>query len=825
MPSVFTRKSKTKPVAQLQTCQTTGYSAPLNSPLEGDQLKCPLKPSLTYSSTLNRIAVRASSASPRPHSYGRRLTGVTVTFESTLPTQVWQASPSPSPPSISPTAFLRDNRMIVSVSDDWSIRESCLENHKPSSLLPKQSKCRSASFPNWLSHEADTDDSSDGTSPSGLTHQSMSSTCSSSDESIIVGVRQVRHKNSSSTATATTDSSSSLDMRLVRAAGDSSATSTTKIRRRLHASRTFGTEKRGHKKNEEKKRRPVLLSAGDGSGSSSSSSSEDDDLEALGWDEKTISAAMISRSAKGRKHVLSGLPVLNTNSNGKSNNKKLPVVQKPQKTNGNHESTSSVNFTVQSVTQLSHPQSCLLVRRHNKPGVTGPINYTSPTVLRSGIAERSFRTVYADSKRTFNTELLAVITNDYKPLSEWEQEYKVLPVRKGEHVCVLSQPMQSRPTNGTSNNHHKLDHSRDNNESNTWLYVRRWCVDHLVATGPPGFVPRHHCRLLPSKEILGLWQQSQLFRSNNGSHFTTPTDMKSKVMPVAPTASELSDLAHLRLDEQSKLMVRYPFVRPSVELDTFHPAAPKLMVTHPQVPPPPAGFGSGCSFGGSETEDRDSGRGPSSGSEWSSGKGGSLNVTLDRSTAVDKTRTEAGLQIRSDVQSGNSSDRCRNANSAEESQLGWYTNDGSVFSSGHSSNREEDVYSQETVAQTSSTSGEPPHLQVSSLSQQTLPKQSTNTPPSSVITLTTCTGHAPVLELRTGGTPTLHAKVTNNTGTDSLVTSTTTCTTVVDSKAESSDTDVVTSRDSMSSVNPALWEPYKTVIHVNENSMEKFTLV
>ncbi|CAH8443313.1 unnamed protein product [Schistosoma mattheei] len=244
----------------------------------------------------------------------------------------------------------------------------------------------------------------------------------------------------------------------------------------------------------------------------------------------------------------------------------------------------------------------------------------------------------------------------------------------------------------------------------------------------------------------------------------------------------------------------------------------------PATPTP--GFGSGGSIG-SETEDKDSGRGPSSGSEWGSGRGGSSNITLDRSI-VEHTSSEVGL----DYQGSQSNRRSRNVKSAEESQLGWYAPTGLEWSDRNFHPGEESL-SRDSAFQSPNTDNLAPSLHVTEVSQSAANKSSSmqKAYPPSAITLTTITGNTPVLEMRHNGTPTLCARgLPSASTTDSLATSTTTCTTVVDIR-EGQDEHTNNPRAGPSTKyrvptpDPSCWEPYKTVIHVNETSLEKFTLV
>ncbi|KAA3680136.1 uncharacterized protein DEA37_0015160 [Paragonimus westermani] len=828
---------------------------------ESEQHKRVLRSSLLNGFSSDKTKRRSCSASPQPNLNGRRVPGASVTFQSTLPTEVWLASPSPSPPLPDHKKQSPNSRMACSISDDWVVRETCsVEDTKQTRTKIKKVIRRSTKtdFKSWLS-DMELDDTSDETNPSGVSQHSLSS-CSSTDESLPGLGRRIKRQTSSSNTTVTTDSSSSLDLQLVRKGNETQSGVCTKSRAYSNGQKSL----RVRKCNSEKKRRatlPITQSINRSSSSSSSSTSSDDELSALGWDEKTI-AALTSRG-KNRKHCKLRLSDTLADMVVKTESKSTPCpnhtkdvvaervvnsLQLVQQTSFDNKNQPSPEPA------LSHPHSCVLARRTNRSGgelvdYTGPLR-RQPRTYQNNIVDTGFA-------QGLHTDLLAVITTNYKPTPQWEQEYKVLIVREGEYVCVLSQPMPSRRNVGPANckqphnvhnKHTKNDivAKQSTNETNTWLYVRRWCVDHLVATGPPGFVPHHYCRLLTSTEIVALWQRSQSVRASR-CHNLIPTTMTSHncqvhspVVPCSKRSKVPDDVAlkvkHMDIrevsftqkslnklfcDSNSPTPSLHPLVHSGTTLYEFQPMHLGLSITdHSTLPPPPPGFGSGGSFG-SEIEDRDSGRGPSSGSEWGSGRGGSSTVTLDRST-IDKTFSDIGLQRKL----AQTDERLRNTKSAEESQLRWYANEGSLFSSELSSARVDELCSRDSALQSPSTTLNDPTRQVQAKAGE---YQTHSEHDSTTITLTTRTGCTPVLEMRPGATPILYARsfensTTTTNGNESLVTSTTTtCTTIIDSKVDHESR--IRHQDQVSNTDPGQWEPYKTVIHVNENTLEKFTLV
>ncbi|KAF7259754.1 hypothetical protein EG68_03016 [Paragonimus skrjabini miyazakii] len=868
MLAAFGRKQRTKPgnkphylTTQMPLVQPEISNICSDDQIAGEieQHKLVLRSSLLNGFSSDKTKRRSCSASPQPNLNGRRVPGASVTFQSTLPTEVWLASPSPSPPLSDHKKHSPNSRMAYSVSDDWVVRETCsLKDTKQTRTRGKKIARRSTKidFKSWLS-DMELDDSSDETNPSGVSQHSLSS-CSSTDESLPGLSRRTERQISSSNTTVTTDSSSSLDLQLVRKGNETQSGVCTK-------SRAYSNSQKGQrvrKCNSEKKRRATLpTTQSKDRSSSSSSTSSDDELSALGWDEKAIAA--LANRGKNRKQCMLRLPDTLPDMAVKTESKSAPCpnhtkdviaervvssLQMVQRSPFNNKNQPSPERA------LSHPHSCVLARRTNRSG-RELVDYT-------GLSRRQLRTYQnniVDIRLTqgLHTELLAVITTNYKPTPQWEQEYQVLIVREGEYVCVLSQPMPSRRTVGPANckqlhdvhnKHTKSDimPKQNTNETNTWLYVRRWCVDHLVATGPPGFVPHHYCRLLTSTEILALWQRSQSVRASRCQNLIPTTitsascQVHSAVVPCPKLSKVPNDVAlkvkHMDIrevsfaqkglpkpfcDSNSPTPSLHPLVHSGTTLYEFQPMHLGLPITdHSTLPPPPPGFGSGGSFG-SEIEDRDSGRGPSSGSEWGSGRGGSSTVTLDRST-MDKTFSDIGLERKL----AQTDDRLRNTKSAEESQLRWYANDGSLFSSELSSNRVDELCSRDSALQSPSTT-------LNDLTRQVQTKageyQTHSEHGSTTVTLTTRTGCTPVLEMRPGATPILYARsfgnsVATTNGNESLVTSTTTtCTTVIDSKVNHESQ--IRHQDQVPTADPGQWEPYKTVIHVNENTLEKFTLV
>ncbi|VEL16902.1 unnamed protein product, partial [Protopolystoma xenopodis] len=138
----------------------------------------------------------------------------------------------------------------------------------------------------------------------------------------------------------------------------------------------------------------------------------------------------------------------------------------------------------------------------------------------------------AGAKVPGSSAVIALVTRDFVPSLDWRERYHVLGVRRGDHVCVLSQPQPAspapcsrRPASGGEDTRLGLEGEStclgtmqtgcEKMIGQSWLFVRRWCLDHLVATGPAGFVPSQICRIMPQAEVSLLLQRGVGFRSVN----------------------------------------------------------------------------------------------------------------------------------------------------------------------------------------------------------------------------------------------------------------------------------------------------------------------
>ncbi|KAK4472781.1 hypothetical protein MN116_004001 [Schistosoma mekongi] len=796
------------------------------------------------SSSITTVAAAAVSQSSSSDVFIRRGLGVSVTFESTLPTQIWQASPSPSPPLSEHITYDTNNQITKNPT-------LCLLNSKNSESSNVNIRMNHKSRHGSLNDIHELDDSSDETNPSRLSYPSLSS-CTSSDETT-TSQERLSHRLSSSTS----DSSSSLDLNILPTNGTHSVKKNDK--KHPKGKKDGETDRYANRKVISEKRRQYTSQGL--SSSSTSTSSEEEDLEAYGWDEKTISALTNRNKSNMKCHITpskmkSEVCFKSTNEYSTSP-KRAPPGQKsdlrwkPDTRLSRLKLSSPVRICNQFHVDvpITYPQTCIVPRRLNS---VMQFNYPNTTSLAQQPYTLPTNSFVQNSSLT-NTELLAVVNIDFRPSAEWKERYKLLGVRQGEYVCVLNQSLSSPTNTNSMYGRTKTAHAQHKamfplTENNFWLYVRRWCVDHLIATGTPGYIPRQTCRVLSNCEITSLtcasrkgkspWNGSsnkhmlpKEYRMNNTpiqKHLIMQTH--NEFRPSQPTKNRDLTSTNSSSNATHSNQVTGMF---STQLDKRNAVYSLQNITSDTsqnfLPPPPPGFGSGGSIG-SETEDKDSGRGPSSGSEWGSGRGGSSNITLDRSVA-DHTSSEMGLNY----QGSQSDRRSRNVKSAEESQLGWYAPTGLEWPDQNFHPGEESL-SRDSAFQSPNTDNLTPSPHMKEATQpnvnQSLTMQQVYLP--SAVTLTTITGSTPVLEMRHNGTPTLCAReiptVSTTNALDSLATSTSTCATVVDirevqDECTNNSKTGPTTKLRVPTPDPSYWEPYKTVIHVNETSLEKFTLV
>lgn len=214
------------------------------------------------------------------------------------------------------------------------------------------------------------------------------------------------------------------------------------------------------------------------------------------------------------------------------------------------------------------------------------------------------------------TQSLSLAIEDFFPTPEWIEKYKVIVVNRGDYLRIIpypgTNPETSSPTSG-------------------WHLAQKWCTDHKTGTGPIGFVPRIVCKPFGEPEKRNMKKPHFSPRrvqtafttpkTVDCSHFmTTSHELRAESGTVVSIASGdvCSEPMHERL---------FPRFLGSPEQIPSSTTSPR---SGPEVAPLKTSFGSGASIAAVyEIEDRDSGRGPSSGSEWSSGKAGSLSGATD----------------------------------------------------------------------------------------------------------------------------------------------------------------------------------------------------
>ncbi|CAH8571952.1 unnamed protein product [Dicrocoelium dendriticum] len=781
-----------------------------------------MKASLASSVSNVKMTVRASSASPRPCSSARRTLGVSVAFESALPTQIWQASPNPSPPLTKENSTRCSGRMVSSVSNE---RKVFLHDRRISKRLHNARITRHP-LNEWIS-DVEMDGSSDDTDCS-FAHNLSESSNSSNNE---YGTDSKCHNiiASSSTTTGTTDSNSSLDIQSAQ------QESISLMEALVPMSLDHELKEREYSTRNEYKRRAAIAND-----ASSSSTTSDEDLEAMGWDEKTI-LALVNRG-KGRSlqahalHSQAGQQIL-------SDVHSLP--SSSSKTNTGHKNR---RFATGSQTHALP----LKVERDQHTQVYGPVIHPNSCVLsrrdRGQLSRKQLlyrNNSYGGPKsisQNMISDVLAIVLQSYKPPSGWEQEYNVLSVRRGDYVSVLNQlgcnaiwgKMLSSNAIDNPPPGLNLKEKCESPKAYAWVYVRRWCVDHLVSTGPPGYIPAQYCKPLSEVDALNLWQRSlqrKVFQRRLMSVHTyaskKSTDVSERCTIHQPfdrfELSELSfdlskiDIQPISQREKCKLHQLVPQRIPSNQYsigDSDVSPRETLLYDPSGLPPPPPGFGSGGSIG-SETEDKDSGRGPSSGSEWSSGRGCSSNTTLNSATVDRMMILEKPNGLCSDKQ-------------AEDSRIKWNSRQCPVFSGDHNSAQEDDgVHFQRYEIRGSSANEEFSQQlveQTVQLPKDTYPNrdQSSYFPVS--IALSTCVNCKPVLSLKANGTSTSVATGVHGESRPMRNESTINPGTFGITDMHLSDREV-NQVGAENCIESACWEPYKTVIHVKENTLEKFTLV
>ncbi|VDD77055.1 unnamed protein product [Mesocestoides corti] len=444
----------------------------------------------------------------------RRSCSAMVTFESIQPTQVWQASASPSPPANPVTTTARH-----------------MKPNRATGSLTLSMITRAAAENQWLSlSTGDEDDLSDSSEEDAEEASKRTSTSTA---------------NPPRSSLSSSDTSSSFEM-------SRSPTKSSCHRRRQKSSRR-------HRRDS-----AAFSSESTSSESSSSSSSSEGENEFdLCWKMK---AGGSLRSAT----PIQSTPQLKRTPHQHHQSMVVPPTGTPQvmtKFPSNH--------------QFARPQ----------------------TLSMSGTAFPRIIPGRSSSKDPPFVQSLARAVEDFFPTLEWIEKYKVISVHRGDLLRIIpypgTSPEKTSPTTG-------------------WFLVQKWCTDHRLGTGPIGFVPRIICSLSCPESTPRLPHVSP--RHTHSQDFST----KTSEVPVFMTSSdELRPGSGAQISITSAVCdtasepIHTHSAFPSPQFDLHAPPATAVKTSFTSIP---AVY---------EIEDRDSGRGPSSGSEWSSGKGGSLSGATD----------------------------------------------------------------------------------------------------------------------------------------------------------------------------------------------------
>lgn len=536
MLHVLTKKSKSKSRSQrgeiTQDTKWEGLSAETKSatPDFRDQrkLRCGKKASTR---TLGEDCRFGGSMRTRSSS-SRRSCSTVVTFESIKPTQIWQASASPSPP----TSMVKNGRRTKSKRPADNLALSIIAQ----TSAENQWSSLSTGDEDDLSDSTDEDDDDLNEENEGRRTDSDRGTRSSASKS-----HRMRSSNSSS------DSSSSFEM-------SRSSTKSAHHRRKKQSSRRL-------------RRDSAAFSSGPSSASSDSSSSSSSE----GENEFDICWKLKSAGSLRNTPSFQSTPQLKR-APSHHHQQQQPLIPQPA-------GTPQVIPRYPSTHQYKRPQTLNL---SSSP-------FPRPLSSRSSSKEAPF------------AQTIARAVEDFFPTLEWVEKYKVMIVHRGDLLRIIpypgTNPDKTSPTTG-------------------WLLAQKWCTEHGSGTGPIGFVPRIVCSFVGPESTPRVThfgprhsrsQDYTMKISETGVFMTTtPTELiQANAVGQITAVSAISDTV------SEPVAARGLYPSPQLGLHTSSTTAAKTSFTSI-----PAVY---------EIEDRDSGRGPSSGSEWSSGKGGSLSGATD----------------------------------------------------------------------------------------------------------------------------------------------------------------------------------------------------
>ncbi|VDN99655.1 unnamed protein product [Rodentolepis nana] len=530
MLQALTKKSKSKSRNHSETNQNSRWEA--LSPVEAKSItpdfrsqrkfRCRKDSSLRVINEGDKFggSIRTRSTS------SRRSCSAMVTFESIKPTQIWQASASPSPPPSTVTSRLQTKPKHPMESLALSmISQSSVENQ-------------------WLSlSTGDEDDLSDSSDEDDEETEGKRTDSDRGKRASTSKSRRIRSSNSSS------DSSSSFEI-------SRSSTKSTRHRRKRQTSRRHLRDNADYSSS----------SSSASSDSSSSSSSEDENEFGIFWKPKSGGSIRSTSSVQS-----------------------TPQLKRPPQ----HPIQQQVLLPSVGTPQIIPRYSTTHV--YKRPQTLNLANSTCPRPISSRSSSKEAHILHTTAKAV----------EDYFPTMEWIEKYKVISVRRGDLLRIIPYP-------GTCGD--------KSSSSTSWYLAQKWCTDHGSGTGPIGFVPKTVCSFICLDSAPRISHISP--RHNRSQEYAMKMSDAGIFMPSAP-----SDIIPANVTGQIT-------VAPTICDTASEPTPSRGLYPSPQLSlHTPSTTATKTSFTSIpavyEIEDRDSGRGPSSGSEWSSGKGGSLSGATD----------------------------------------------------------------------------------------------------------------------------------------------------------------------------------------------------
>ena len=465
----------------------------------------------------------------------RRSCSAMVTFESIKPTQIWQASASPSPPIATTGRRGKIKRPVDSLALSMIAQTSAKNNH-------------------WLSlSTGDEEDLSDST-----------------DEEVEKGGSKEKRKRSNEIGKRSY-TSNSYHFRTSPSSSDSSSSS-------FEISRSSNKSSRHRRKMQSSIHRHRCETTGGFSSESSSTSS----------DSSSTTSSSSSSEEDGEFDLCWRLKA------GGSLKTSAHIQSTPQLKRTSYQPNHVISLPTPNRTPQLMPRYSSVQQRYNRPQTLNLTNSAFPRPMSTG----------SSSKDPNFVQTFARAIEDFFPTLEWIEKYKVVSVHRGDLLKIIPYP-------GTN---------PDKTSPNTgWFLVQKWCMDHGSGNGPIGFVPRIVCSIVrPDSTPRPTHVSPRHTRSHDytGKMTDAATFMVNVSEVIQNAQGEQLSAASTICDTVSEpVPTRGVFPSPQLSLHTPSAAVAKTSFTSI-----PAVY---------EIEDRDSGRGPSSGSEWSSGKGGSLSGATD----------------------------------------------------------------------------------------------------------------------------------------------------------------------------------------------------